>query len=124
MISVHESGSFNNIDRVLKKCANLRFGRELNEIGESMTSQLRSNTPKETGATASKWNYRISKSGSGTEIAFINPSFNAGFNIVQGLRYGHGTGSGGYVSPNDFVSPIFATLTSTKLDSMIRSAIK
>ena len=38
-------------------------------------------------------------------LAFTNDVQNQGVPIVILLQYGHGTGTGGYVQPNDFINP-------------------
>jgi hypothetical protein len=62
-------------------------------------------TPSESGLTAKSWGYRIYRNRNSTGIEWYNSNENNGVNIAILLQYGHGTGTGGYVSGQDYINP-------------------
>ena len=69
--------------------------------------KLRANTPKRSGVTANSWGSEISKSYSGLDVAITNSSVTSdGIPIPILIKNGHGTGTGGYVPPNDYITPV------------------
>lgn len=125
MITVESKDTSNLVENWLKKVSKINPETVLSTAGVTGTSQLRENTPRDRGITASAWRYEISKVPRGVELAFINDSAGGQtFNIVQGIRYGHGTGTGGYVPPNDFVTPIIEALVEGNINAFVRSVMK
>ena len=69
--------------------------------------KLSTNTPKRSGVTANSWGSEISKSYSGLDVTITNSSVTSdGIPIPILIKNGHGTGTGGYVPPNDFITPV------------------
>jgi hypothetical protein len=125
MITVTDDGNFKTTTDWLKRIQNINPETTLGSTGQRTVDSLRTGTPKDTGITAGSWSYRISKVGRGTELAFLNNSFGGqSYNIIQGIRFGHGTGTGGYVPPNDFVSPIVNALLDSYIRGFVRDVIK
>lgn len=125
IISVEESRSSNALEKWLQQVSKIAPETVLREVGEEGTAKLRPATPRDSGITAGAWGFQVSKVGRGSELAFTNSSRGgATFSVVQGLRYGHGTGTGGYVPPNDFVSPIIEAIVEGRLDAFLRSVVK
>ena len=84
----------------------MRFVNALNRCGRSGVSALSDATPKDTGITASSWDYRLLSKGRGKyAIEWFNTNINKGVVIAILIQYGHGTGKGGYVQPTDYVNP-------------------
>lgn len=104
-IEIRSSGSFNNLERFLKKAQKREYFRSLQKFGQKGVDALARNTPRDSGATASSWDYEIKESGSGYEITWTNSNINRGVNIAVILQYGHGTGWGGYVQGRDYINP-------------------
>ncbi|MBO7451143.1 MAG: HK97 gp10 family phage protein [Clostridiales bacterium] len=77
----------------------------LKRYGEQGVMSLKQSTPKDSGETASLWRYEIIEEGSNITLAFINDAQNDGIPIAVLIQYGHGTGTGGYVQPNDYINP-------------------
>lgn len=124
MITVEESGSTSNLENWLLKVSKITPSTVLRTTGEEGVTAFRSATPRDTGLTASAWNYQINSVRNATELIFTNNSFGGNtFSVVQGIRYGHGTGTGGYVPPNDFVSPIMESLIEGRINAFIRSVM-
>lgn len=77
----------------------------LDRFGQAGVDALASATPKDSGKTASSWRYEIKSSRNGFTIDFLNSNINDNVNIAVILQYGHGTGTGGYVSGRDYINP-------------------
>lgn len=105
MIKFSSSGDFHNTERFLKRMSKLEIMDILNLCGQRGVMALASATPKESGLTASSWRYEVSVSRSSYEITWSNSHVVDGAVIVILLRYGHGTGTGGYVQGRDFITP-------------------
>ena len=80
---------------------------KLSSIGSKGLSRLISATPKRSGDTASSWDMDVEKSQNGLNLYYSNSKkVSDGTPLVVLIVNGHGTGTGGYVPSNDFVSPI------------------
>lgn len=77
----------------------------LRKYGEAGVAALSKSTPMDTGKTASSWSYEIIVGDGEATLAFNNSAQNNGIPIAILIQYGHGTGTGGYVQPNDFINP-------------------
>lgn len=62
-------------------------------------------TPVRTGLTARSWGYEVTKNTNGYSISWFNANVMDHTSIVALIVLGHATGTGGYVPPNDFVTP-------------------
>ena len=79
----------------------------LRTAGGDGLSKLISATPKKTGTTAASWNMDVEKNQNGLSLYYSNSKkISDGTPLVVLIVNGHGTGTGGYVPANDFVSPI------------------
>lgn len=107
-ITVKAEGDFS---KTFKYLGNLQSFRKqklmtiLKKYGEEGVVQLQKMTPKDTGETASRWSYEITDKGDSVTLAFTNDAQNDGIPIAILIQYGHGTGTGGYVQPNDYINP-------------------
>lgn len=107
-ITVTTSGDFSKTFKYLGKLESFRKEKLmsiLKKYGDEGVSSLREMTPKDTGNTASKWRYEITDKGDSVTLAFVNDAQNDGIPIAILIQYGHGTGTGGYVQPNDYINP-------------------
>ena len=98
-------GDYNTTKAWLTKLQRRDYLKKLDRFGQRGVEALSSATPVESGATAGAWTYEIKASGSGAEISWHNTNTNGGVNIAIILQYGHGTGTGGYVSGRDYINP-------------------
>ncbi len=105
MIKVTHKGDFRNLERFLQKAKRLRTYQILRRYGEIGVAFLASATPRRTGLTASSWDYTISSGFGGYSISWFNKNVNNGVPIALLIQYGHGTGTGGYVQPTDYINP-------------------
>lgn len=94
----------------IKRIQQLHIEEILRKYGEIGVQALRSATPVDSGLTASSWGYEIEKNGDTWSIYWTNSNINEGVNIAVILQYGHGTGTGGYVSGQDYINPAMAPI--------------
>lgn len=104
-IYLESEGDFKKTEKYLKELANQDFFKKLMEYGEEGVRALSAATPVRTGKTAASWTYEIAKSAEGLSINWVNTNINKGVNVAVILQYGHGTGTGGYVSGIDYINP-------------------
>ena len=105
-VIANTSGSWDHTMQFLAKASD---GADVRSVLESAGSigvaALASATPVESGTTASSWSYEVVHSGGAWSLNFLNNNINKGVNIAIILQYGHGTGTGGYVSGRDYINP-------------------
>ena len=103
--SVHRKSSLK--DHLSKAESMQSIYGKLNSIGSKGLSRLISATPKRSGDTASSWDMDVEKTRNGLNLYYSNSKkVSDGTPLVVLIVNGHGTGTGGYVPSNDFVSPI------------------
>ena len=107
MITFKHIGNFKKTEKLLNYLYGQKYLNILAAYGEKGVKALSEATPKNTGKTASSWYYEITQDpGSSTiSINFHNSNVNKGVNIALILQYGHGTGTGGFVSGIDYINP-------------------
>lgn len=105
MISRESSGSFRNTDAFLRRMVRGDIYHSAESFAKQGVEALKAATPQDTGETAEGWYYEIVTEGDRTTIWWNNSHQVNGFNVAVGLQYGHGTGTGGYVEPTDFINP-------------------
>lgn len=110
MFSIKTSGNFNNTERFLKKMRSPSFATVLSAAAQSGVRQLAAATPSESGETAASWGYVINRKGDSFSIDWTNSNIINGFPVAIGLQYGHGTGTGGYVSGRDYINPVLVPI--------------
>ena len=105
MIKYTVRGNFNKTLKFLNRIENLDFNSILQKYAKMGVSALATATPKEDGSTAASWGYEIVNEGSRVVIYWTNTDQNKGVYIAVILQFGHGTGTGGYVTPTDYINP-------------------
>ena len=105
-IRITSKGSFDNSRNFLKKLQDQKYLKVLDAAGRAGVASLQAATPKDSGRTADFWSYEIEKNRNGYSIHWTNDNFGEGtFSIAVGLQYGHATGTGGWVSGEDYINP-------------------
>lgn len=104
MISMTSSGSFKT-ESFLRKMKSLKIDSILQQAGREGVVALSNATPKDSGLTASSWDYEISKTRTGVAVIWTNSDIENGFPVVIALQYGYATGTGGFVQGRDFINP-------------------
>lgn len=112
IITLTASGDFKKTFSFLKAIRDKRIYDVLDEYGQRGVEILSANTPVRTGETANSWSYEKEVSGSSIKIEWRNSKMaEDGITpVVILIIKGHGTGTGGYISPNDFVTPLMNDL--------------
>lgn len=110
MISLFVKGDSNKTEKFLENLKQLQIMAILQKYGDAGVRALAVATPKDSGNTASSWGYEIEQDANGYTIYWTNDNFNYSFNVALNLQRGHGTGTGGYVSPNDYINPTMSAI--------------
>ena len=105
LISFKHKGNFNNIERFFTKVKDGKYLGVLEKYGQEGVDALSLATPVDSGKTAQSWKYEIKKETGRTVISWYNTNEVDGVNIAIILQYGHGTGTGGYVTGIDYINP-------------------
>lgn len=104
-------GSTSNMRNFLAKMRSENLYSSLDSLAQRGVSALQAATPVDSGLTASSWSYELEITSSSCRISWLNTHVENGVNVAIILQYGHGTGTGGYVSGQDYINqalkPIF-----------------
>lgn len=111
-VSVSSKGDFSDTKRWLKSLSNMEYMEVLEYYGQKGVYALSAATPVDTGKTAASWSYEIEVNDDIARICWTNSSLadDGETPIAVLLQYGHGTATGGYVPPNDFINPTIAPI--------------
>jgi hypothetical protein len=104
-VSFTSTGTWSKTNAFISKMSKLDINSQLSSYGERGVQALASATPTRSGLTASSWYYRVSKSGSTWFLSWYNSNVHEGVPVAILIQYGHGTGTGGYVSGEDYINP-------------------
>lgn len=105
-IILKSRGDWRRTRNFLKKLTNEDYLAILDSAAQLGVEALASATPKDSGLTASSWDYNIVRDRNSTKIEWTNSNVVDGwFNVAIALQYGHGTGTGGYVEGYDYINP-------------------
>lgn len=105
----------------LKKLSDsTRFDAALEAAGRAGVRALSAATPVDTGLAASAWYFTIDKGALSSTITWHNADIEGGYNVALLIQYGHGTGTGGYVTGVDYINPALAPVFEAFKDSVIR----
>lgn len=102
-----QHGDFGKTKSIFNKISRMHNLGVLDKYGREGVVALANATPVDSGVTAASWTYKIKHSDYALSIEWDNSSTTVtGIPIVVLIQYGHGTRNGGYVMPNDFITPI------------------
>lgn len=105
-ITASSSGGWDDTESWLKKMAQgPSIFAQLERFGSAGVAALSAATPRESGETAGAWFYEIIQTRGTWSIVWGNNHEEDGRQIAVLLQYGHGTGTGGYVAPQDYINP-------------------
>lgn len=124
MIKIRHKGSYKKTENFLKKIEKVDIFTLLHKYGEMGVKLLSGATPKDTGATANSWSYKIERKETNTTLVFLNTNVQNGMNIAILLQYGHGTGTGGYVRGRDYINPALRPLFDSIVDDLGKEVAK
>lgn len=112
MIEIETSGSTKKTMTFLTKMDNINadIRSALEAAGQRGVDALSMATPVESGLTAASWGYEVESNASSTTIWWTNTNTISGVNVAVILQYGHGTGTGGWVSGRDYINPAIQSI--------------
>ena len=105
MITFRQKGNFSKLNRYFERVKEVVKVGDLDRFGREGVQALSSATPRDTGLTATSWEYSIERSSNRVSITFNNTNIQNGVPIASILQYGHGTRNGGYVQGRDYINP-------------------
>lgn len=105
MITFRQKGDFGKLNGYLERVKEGLKLSALDRYGQEGVRALAEATPKDTGLTASSWQYRIVRGKESISITFYNTNIQNGVPIAIILQYGHATRNGGYVQGIDYINP-------------------
>lgn len=106
MIEIKQTGNFKNAERFLSSMQRKEMFASLKGLADVGVAALASATPTRSGLTAASWGYDIVITKDDAAIHWTNSNIINGFSVAIGLQYGHGTGTGGWVSGQDYINPV------------------
>lgn len=127
-ITFKQTGRFTKTMKFFNHALKRDYLNILDKYGQMGVEALREATPVNSGLTADSWTYEIESNEKTCKISWYNTNTVTNktgyeFNIAILLRYGHATRNGGWVEPNDFITPaikpIFEDLANKAWDSII-----
>lgn len=122
-----EKGNFKHTESFLKRLTRKEFYKDLERFAREGADALAAATPRDTGKTAESWSYEIVTTGDSTSISWNNDNYISGYYysstdgatpIVILIRHGHATANGGYIPPNDFVTPTISKIMDKAADKV------
>lgn len=94
----------------------------LDSCGRKGVRALQKATPVDSGETARAWGYNISTDGDTITLQWTNDHLENGrFPVAIMLQYGHGTGTGGYVTGVDYINPALKPVFDEIVDTIWRA---
>lgn len=126
VFKIEHVGNFEKTLAYLNGLKSKKFLSILDKYGQKGCDLLAANTPKRSGATAGSWSYTIETEGDSVSIEWHNSNMgNDGKTPVAILiQMGHGTRTGGYVPPTDFINPVIVPLFDDLLNSLVSEVNK
>ena len=120
VVNVKVSGDFKDTARFLERIKKFDVQSVLKAYGKKGCELLSANTPVRTGETANSWSYEIEMTHEGATLSWLNSKKGSDNKtpVVFLIINGHGTRTGGYVPPNDFVSPLMNPLCEEAADAI------
>lgn len=104
-IDFQQKGDFSKLTNFLEKTKEVFNVGILNKYGRAGVKALTDATPKDTGKTASSWEYKIENSNGKATLSFCNNNIQNGVPIAVIIQYGHLTGQGCWIEGIDYINP-------------------
>ena len=124
MIRFKQKGDFKNLESFLNKAGKFDMRTFLDRYGREGVEALRSNTPIDSGLTASSWDYYVDTNKRTSKIVWTNTHNISGVNIAIILQYGHATKNGGYVQGQDYINPAIRPIMDKIADDVWREVCR
>ena len=104
---VSKGGKTKGLMSILDNYSSAKLMPTFQSVGKEGLNQLVDNTPVRSGKTANAWTMDITETNDKLDLIYSNSNtVSDGTPLVILIKQGHGTRNGGYVPPNDFITPI------------------
>lgn len=104
---VSKGGKTKGLMSILDNYSSAQLKPTFETVGKVGLKQLVDNTPVRSGKTANSWTMDITETNNNLDLIYSNSNtISDGTPLVVLIKQGHGTRNGGYVPPNDFITPI------------------
>lgn len=103
--SFSSQGDWSKTEQFLRRMQKFEVNAVIAAAAQRGVAALSAATPKDTGLAAISWSYVIKKTRTSVEIGWKNSDVEGGFPVALMIQYGHGTGTGGYISGRDYINP-------------------
>ena len=104
---VSKGGKTKGLMSILDKYSSAKLKPTFESVGKVGLQQLVDDTPVRSGKTANSWTMDITEANNKLDLIYSNSNtISDGTPLVILIKQGHGTRNGGYVPPNDFITPI------------------
>lgn len=104
---VSKGGKTKGLMSILDNYSSAKLKPTFQSVGEVGLKQLVDNTPVRSGKTANSWTMDVTEADNKLDLIYSNSNtVSDGTPLVILIKQGHGTRNGGYVPPNDFITPI------------------
>lgn len=124
-MSFNSKGGFDNALKWLDKTSRKTPLQTVDSIASDGVSKLKSNTPVDTGETASGWVSEVKMTAKGMEIVWLNKAHpDLDVNMAKLIELGHGTKNGGYVSPQPYIKQSMDSVLKTAGDKIAGEMFK
>jgi len=105
MISISSEGSWDKTDRFLRAMQKLNVDGVIAAAAQRGVAALAQATPRDSGLSANSWGFEITREKNSVVINWTNSDVENGYPVALMIQYGHGTGTGGYISGKDYINP-------------------
>lgn len=122
-ITFESKGDFSKLTRWLERADENASNQTLEKYAKAGVAALAEATPKDTGLTASSWDYEIIRTNTRIKINFLNTNIQNGIPIAIILQYGHATKNGGWVEGIDYVNPAIRPIFNDLADAAWKEVI-
>lgn len=104
---VSKGGKTKGLMSILDNYSSAKLKPTFESVGKAGLQQLVDDTPVRSGKTANSWTMDITEANDKLDLIYGNSNtVSDGTPLVILIKQGHGTRNGGYVPPNDFITPI------------------
>lgn len=97
--------NFDSFDAIEKGIKNKSYLKVIEKYAKRGVKALAKATPKDTGATAKAWSYKIEVAQDSTTIYWTNDNAPYDEIVAALIQYGHATRSGTWVEGFDYINP-------------------
>lgn len=105
MFKLETKFNFDSIENLYTRMKNRDYLKIFEKYAKKGVKALTKATPKDTGATAAAWSYKIEMGKDSTTVYWTNDNSPYGELVAALIEYGHATRSGTWVEGIDYINP-------------------